>query len=172
MNADAALLEALRASGPHPDLCDTLALFGQFIGSWDVDVVNISADGRSIARKAEWHFGWALGGRAVMDVWRCPGYEHGVSVRFYDDAIDAWRSTWLGPARRLVRQFIARQVGSEIVLEGSFEPGTLTRWIFSDIRKTSFAWRHVETRDDGRTWTLVQRMVATRRDDEREREEA
>jgi len=158
-----AMIDALRASGPRPELARKLALFGQFVGTWDVDVVNMSPDGTSTSFKAEWRFGWALGGRAVMDVWSAPGYEHGVSVRFYDESIDAWRSTWIGPVRRIVRPFIARQSGSEIVLEGSFAPGTLTRWIFSNIEERSFAWRNIESQDGGATWTTVQRMEAVRR---------
>jgi len=61
-----------------------------------------------------------------------------------------------------VRAFIARQVEDEIILEGSFAPGSRTRWIFSQITATSFQWRHVESSDDGATWTIVQEMAAQR----------
>ena len=70
-----------------------------------------------------------------MDVWITPRrslrgqadpYEYGASLRFFDPTIQAWRSTWIGPVRHLVRPFIAQQVGDEIFLEGSFEPGSET----------------------------------------------
>ena len=113
-----------------------------------------------------------------MDVWtaprrslRAPGddpYEYGMSVRFFDPSIQAWRSTWVGPVRHLVHPFIARQVEDEIVLEGSFEPGSLIRWIFSEITETSFRWRNIASPDDGATWTTVQQMAARRVDKEPE----
>ncbi|HEY0752395.1 MAG TPA: hypothetical protein VGD98_00330 [Ktedonobacteraceae bacterium] len=53
--------------------------------------------------------------------------------------------------RHLVRPFIARQVGDEIILEGSFAAEGLIRWIFSEISATSFHWRNVESRDEGVT---------------------
>ena len=171
MNNDS-MLAALHASGPHPDLTQQLMLFGQFVGAWDVDVTNFAPDGTKTMRKAEWHFGWVLEGRAVMDVWTAPRrslrassddpYEYGASLRFFDPTIQAWRSTWIGPVRHLVRPFIARQVANEIVLEGSFEPGCLTRWIFSEITETTFRWRNIESRDNGETWTTVQEMAARR----------
>ena len=165
------MIEALRARGPHPDHAEELELFGKFVGAWDVDVTNIAADGTKQELKGEWHFGWALEGRAVMDVWIAPRrslrgqahpYEYGATLRFYDPTIQAFRSTWIGPVRRLVRAFIARQVEDEIVLEGSFAQGCLTHRIFSQITATSFHWRNMESSDDGATWTTVQEMAAQR----------
>lgn len=170
MNGDL-MLEALSASGPHPELAEHLTLFGQFVGDWDVAVVNIAPDGTRKELQGEWHFGWALEGRAIMDIWIAPcrserqqeeRYEYGATLRFFDPTIQAWRSTWIGPVRHLVRPFIARQVGDEIVLEGSFAAGNLTRWIFSDITAKSFHWRNIESSDNGTTWTTVQEMTAQR----------
>jgi hypothetical protein len=38
-----AVLEGLLASGPHPDLADKRRLFGPFVGDWDVDLDELSA---------------------------------------------------------------------------------------------------------------------------------
>jgi hypothetical protein len=166
-----AMLLALKASGPDLHHEKELMLFGQFVGSWDVDVINIKPDGSGVELKAEWHFGWVLQGRAIMDVWIAPKrsmqgsaepYEYGATIRFYDPDIKAWRSTWIGPVRHLVRPFIARQLGEEIVLEGSFASGTMTRWIFSAITVNTFKWRNVESGDNGKTWNEIQRMTARR----------
>lgn len=165
------MIDALQARGPHPELAEHLMLFGQFVGAWDVDVTNIAPDGTKQEFKGEWHFGWVLEGRAIMDVWITPRrslrgqvdpYEYGATLRFFDPALQAWRSTWIGPVRRLVRAFIARQVEDEIILEGSFTQGCRTRWIFSQITATSFYWRNRESSDDGATWITVQEMAAQR----------
>jgi hypothetical protein len=168
--------DAFLADGPDPAVADRLQLFGQFVGNWDVVVTNHRPDGSSETIAAEWHFAWALGGRAIQDVWIAPSRaervsggvsardgEWGATLRFYDEAIDAWRSTWIGPRRGVVMPFLARSVGEEIVLEGSFEEGVRTRWIFSEITPDSFSWRAVDSKDDDAGWTLLQEMKARRR---------
>ncbi len=151
MHADpsAALVRAFLAEGPAEDV--DLSLFGQFAGSWVLDCTEYAPDGTSTVQRGEWHFGFALGGRATTDVWILPGVEHGVSVRFPDPAAGPglWRSTWVGPVRGRVHAFLAARVGDEIVLDG----GDL-RWTFSDIGSDAFSWRN-EARQDG-SWRLQQ----------------
>jgi hypothetical protein len=157
---------------PDEELAAELKLSGQFVGSWDVSVTNYEGDGSSITIPAEWHFAWALGGRAIQDVWIASSREArardgsdgewGTTIRFYDLGIGAWRSTGLGPRHHVVMPSMAHRVGDEIVLEGSFEEGVTTRWIFSDITAQSFSWRSVDSRDGGETWALNQEMKAQR----------
>ena len=71
MQTDSMII-ALQASGPHPDLVKELMVFGQFVGAWNVDVTTIAPDGTKKELKGEWHFGWVLQGRAIMDVWTAP----------------------------------------------------------------------------------------------------
>jgi hypothetical protein len=162
------------SDGADQKLAGELELFGQFVGSWDVSVTNYKPDGSASTIPAEWHFAWALGGRAIQDVWIAPSREArerdgsdgewGTTIRFYDRGIDAWRSTWLGPRHHVVMPFIARRIDDEIILEGSFEDGVVTRWIFSDVTSQSFSWRAVESCDGGDTWSLRQEMKAQRQD--------
>lgn len=171
--SSAPMLAALRATKPCPILGDKLSLFGQFIGSWEVNIVYYAAD-NTVARKmqGEWHFGWVLDGRAIQDVWIAPkralrmpgsdGEEYGATLRFFDAQLNAWRSTWIGPVKGMVRPFIARPMGDEIILDGSFAEGVLTRWIFSDITPDTFHWRAVESRDGWKTHQLQQEMFAAR----------
>lgn len=163
-----AFREALLAGGPHGDDHDAMSLFGQFVGSWDLIVTDVAADGSTRTSPGEWHFGWLLGGRAVGDVWIYPARsvsttpeEHGMSVRFPDPSVDGWRSTWIGPGRRLVRQFVARPIGAEIVLAGHDDRGVEIRWVFSAITPTSFRWRNEVSGPDG--WRIVQTFEAQRR---------
>lgn len=163
---------ALLADGPRPEFAADLALFGQFVGSWDLEVVNYPVDAAPQEETGEWHFAWALDGRAIVDVWISPARDHrthrrdagdyGLTVRFFDPDLAAWRSTWLGPVRRIVRPFIARAVGEEIVLSGSFEAGVETRWIFSQITRERFHWRCVQSTDGWASQRLLQEMRAFR----------
>lgn len=166
-----AMIDALRAPGPHPDLGDRCALFGQFVGAWDVDVTTIGPNGPRTYMPGEWHFGWALDGRAVVDVFIVPrrtlrettgAGAYGVTVRFFDPSIDAWRCTWVGPTGGVVALFIARQMEDEIILEREVEGGALDRWIFSRITPTRFHWRAAESTDGRATWTIAQEMDARR----------
>jgi hypothetical protein len=160
-----AMIDALRSDGPHPDLAPKLQLFGQFVGSWDVEITNYKPDGSREVVQGEWHFGWVLEGRAVQDVWTSKGIsgDYGATLRFYDPKIAAWRSTWIGPVKGLVLPFIARQIHDEIVLENDFESAKSRRWIFSDITSKSFKWRALESDDGWLTQQKVQEMSARRK---------
>lgn len=169
------MTEALHASGPNAKHREKLMQFGRLVGSWDLDVIYYDDSG--VVKKripGEWHFGWALEGRAIEDVWIVPPRSHrspessapgeyGVTLRFYDPRIDAWRSTWHGPVNGIVWTFIARQVGDEMVLERNQEDGSITHWIFGMVKPESFYWRAVTSVDDGKTWHLEQEMFAKRR---------
>lgn len=170
-----AMLEALHAHGPETHHRSKLMQFGRLVGSWDLDVIYYDEAG-AIRRRlpGEWHFGWALEGRAIEDVWVVPPRalrppagpppgEYGVTLRFYDPRIDAWRSTWHGPVNGIVWPFIGRQIEDEMVLERTHEDGSLSRWIFSMITPETFHWRAVTSTDSGRTWRLEQEMRAKRR---------
>lgn len=168
-----AMIDALHATAPAPPHEQELMLFGQFVGSWVLDVIYYADDGSIRWRTpGEWHFGWVLEGRAIEDVWMVPpkaqrrpgpepAGEYGVTLRFYDPRLRAWRSTWHGPVNGYVLPFVARPVSDEIVLERE-ESGVTTRWIFARIRPDSFYWRAVASADGGRTWRLDQEMFATR----------
>jgi hypothetical protein len=163
---------ALVSDGPNKAAPEAIRLFERLIGSWDLEVTWF-AKGAAIRReRGEWHFAYVLDGRAVEDVWIVPPraeraagaapYEYGASLRFFDAAIGAWRSTWHGPAHGAVIPFIARAQGDGIMLEGHHADGRKLRWIFSEIAAGSFLWRNEASADDGRTWELQQNFVATR----------
>jgi hypothetical protein len=64
--------EVFFADRPRPELRDRLGVFQPLIGSWSLIVDDFEADGTVGRREGEWHFGWALDGRALVDVWICP----------------------------------------------------------------------------------------------------
>lgn len=134
MNVPRGLIVDTRA-----DDAPKLAPFAPLIGRWDMEITDIRGDGRRSTVHGTWEFAWGLGGRAVLDVWSVPGREQGLTVRFWDPAIEALRSTWLAPASGLVQCFLGRYTSDEIVLE--LQDGSGTRWIFSGIGATEFRWR-------------------------------
>jgi hypothetical protein len=165
------MLDALSADGPHPDHAEKLALFGRFVGVWDLDAVLVARDGTRTAHRGEWHFGWALEGRAVVDVLISPPLgeagereEYGTTVRFYDPELDAWQITWITPVNRRVRRLVARPSGDEIRLEGRNDRGELLRWTFSEITPETFTWRGYISGDDGASWHLEEEMRLRRRE--------
>jgi hypothetical protein len=160
-----AAIKGLGALYPDPNLKEKLMLFGQFVGDWEiVDARYLKADGNWAEMRGEVHFGWILGGTAIQDVWmgHLLGEEKlgmfGTTIRFYDQKIDAWRSTWLSPLRGIVQLFFGRKVGSKIILELQNSNGYPERWIFSDITSKSFRWYAEETHDNNKTWQLTEEM--------------
>lgn len=166
------LINALHDTGPAGEHADELMLFGRFVGSWILEWTATNTEGRPSAMTGELHFGWVLGGRAVQDVWIVPGRGqpgagqpplafHGSTIRFFDPAIKAWRSTWIEPINGRVRRFLGRAVNADIVLL-SDEDDPQLRWQFTDIEPNSFTWRAETSVDRGATWRFDEQMQATR----------
>ena len=163
-----AFCRALRSDAPS--LPEQAQIFAPFIGSWDLVVRWYDEAGTVIRTEAgEWHFSWVLEGRGIQDVWIVPPraqrasgplYEYGTSIRFYDPALGAWQSTWIGPMHGVVRTFTARKTGTMVVLETT--PGTAPamRWSFSDITAGTFAWKNEVQAPDG--WRVQQTFGARR----------
>lgn len=163
--------EALQSDGPHPSIPPEQRIFAPFIGAWDLLVRWFDEEGR-IAREeqGEWHFAWILEGRGIQDIWIVPRraeradrrdlYEYGTSLRFFDEKIGAWQSTWIGPMHRVVRTFIARKSGDQVILETTEGEVPRMRWSFSDIQASSFSWcNELWTGSD---WRVQQTFAAHR----------
>lgn len=170
---DNALPRALHNEGPDPELAGELAMFGQFVGSWELECVLYAPDGsQDSVMYGELRFGWVLGGRAVQDVWIVPGRDqpgegeapgfHGTTIRFYDPDLGAWRSTWIDPPNNRVRRFIGRPVdgGIELISDEGIEP--TWRWRFRDITPDSFAWTSDRSTKEEPGWTHEVLMRAKR----------
>ncbi|SEE34523.1 hypothetical protein SAMN04488561_1045 [Jiangella alba] len=151
---------------------DRLEAFGRFIGSWKLDWTRPGDPDAPTGVRGDLHFGWVLGGRAVQDIWVVPSSGdpgagerpyafHGTTIRFFDDELGAWRSTWVEPVNGRVRRFVGREVGNEIHLV-STDGDPFLRWRFTEIEPDRFVWLGEWSADEARTWTLEERMVATR----------
>ena len=168
-------LRALAADGPASDRSGKMGLYGQFIGSWDLDVRHFPEDAPARRRRGEWHFGWVLEGRAIQDVWIVPPRDersaadaaktnspYGSTLRVYDTRLEAWRIQWSDPVGQTFLQMIGRAEGNDIVQLGTAEDGKLIRWSFRDITASSFLWRGESSADQGKSWRLVTEFEAVR----------
>jgi hypothetical protein len=63
----------LASTGRASDIPESADIYGWLVGSWDLDVrVYWGTDVTGRGLKGEAHFGWALEGRAIQDVWIMP----------------------------------------------------------------------------------------------------
>ncbi|WP_410672222.1 hypothetical protein [Amycolatopsis sp. cmx-4-68] len=155
------------ADAPRPELAERLAVFAPLVGSWSLVVENVRDDGTADVTDGEWHFGWALDGRALADVWISPSRatraatgtdgEWGMSLRFHDPAIDAFRSTWLGPGRGWVIPFVGTPTSDGFRIDSEDRS-----WIFSELTADSFEWRAEETAPGAPAPRVRQRFHARR----------
>jgi hypothetical protein len=172
MPTSTAFHQALAADGPAADRADKMQLYGRFIGSWEMDVRMPNPQGTPFVGKGEIHFGWALQGRAIQDVWITPPRGrpsevagpvqfYGSTLRVYDPAIDAWHILWSDPVKQYYARQIGRADGKDIVQEGTDSAGAEMRWRFSDITDHSFQWTAHQKEPDG-NWRLLVVFFARR----------
>ena len=152
----------LHAQGPAADRAEKMALYGRFVGRWEMDATIHRDDGTTHTGHGEIHFGWVLEGRAIQDVWILPGVFHGTTLRVYDPGRDAWHILWSDPVRQVYVRQIGRARGGDIVQEGTSDGGAATRWSFTEITPNSFRWRGERSLDNGATWQLQAEFFARR----------
>jgi hypothetical protein len=154
--------QALHSDHPAPDRADKLRLYGWLIGDWQMDATVWKDDGTRYNGNGEIHFGWALEGRAIQDVWILPGIFYGTTLRIYDPGIDAWHILWSDPVRQVYTRQIGRAQGNDIVQIGKNDAGETVRWSFTEISSDSFRWRGERSPDDGARWQLQAEFFARR----------
>jgi hypothetical protein len=168
-----AFVAALSSTGPAPDRAEQMMLYGQFVGSWDGTVIVYRPDGERFESTAEVHFGWALAGRAVQDVWIVPSRTgrkageadrmYGTTLRVYDPTADNWRITFIDPVRQSFDTMIGRAIGKDIVQEYRDAEGQRIQWCFTEITRDSFHWIRRESTDEGASWKVTGEFFLHRR---------
>ncbi|TDC23474.1 hypothetical protein [Kribbella albertanoniae] len=170
-NAALVLAGLMVSDAPRAEFEEAFRPFAPLIGSWDLDVSWYDDEGRVTREtRGEWHFAWALDGRAVADIWITPSRaaratdgdgEWGLTIRLHDPELGAFRSTWMGPKHAVVMTFIGHSGPDSITLEAREPKSAKTRWIFTEITPDSFQWRNEDEDADG-TIIVRQRFVARR----------
>jgi hypothetical protein len=170
------MLRQLPAEGPAPEVADKMMLFGQFVGSWDLEVYGYPPDGGRLEYTGEWHFAWVLDGRGIQDVLVvtplstegdvAPRGGKGSTLRVYDPELDAWWTSWMSPLDREFSTLLARAEGDRIVLDGQWtlgQPDREWQWIFFDIATDSFRWKCQFHNGERGSVRVVEEMWARRR---------
>jgi len=146
------LADLLLTHGPAADRADKMKLYGWLVGAWEMDAVLHLDDGQKHTGQGRISFGWALEGRAILDVWILPGVFYGTTLRVYDPGLDAWHILWNDPVRQYYTRQIGRAQGNDIVQIGRNDSGHALRWTFTDITPDSFTWIGERSLDDEVTW--------------------
>jgi hypothetical protein len=176
--------EAIPSAGPFVEVLASTShstgmspendLYGFLIGRWKLDVTSYPDDGSVIHSTGEAHAARVLEGRAVQDVFINPERSHrtndspkfanwyGITFRYFDPTIRAWRAFWFNPDDGLRAELIARRHGNDVVQEGHFPDGTPIRWTYSEITPDSCHWRGERLEPDGHTWRLQVEFRARR----------
>jgi hypothetical protein len=168
------MLSLLGARAPHPSRREGLMQFGQFVGTWDVQVRFFDPGGaRVYDEPGVWSFGWVLDGLAVQDVLVYPSLQPradgtrerrmGSTLRAYEPQTDTWRIFWVGASSGIVLDLRARAQGAELLIEGLDADGGRLRWMFTEVTPDSFQWKGFKSTDAGKSWYLEQEMLGRRR---------
>jgi len=167
--------DVLRATGRSPEIPEAADAYGWLVGSWELDCRRYAR--KLVSIKGEAHFGWALEGRAVQDVWIMPSRSDrssltdtsknmfGTTLRVWDSSIQAWRIIWRNPVHNHWEDQIGRWSGKDVVQFGMRSNGIPTKWSFTEITGDSFHWLGEVLNVDGHTWTLEGEFFAKRMHD-------
>lgn len=169
MHRSDVMINHLAAEGPDPAHHEEMMLFGRLVGSWELDMASFPREGAARTFSAEWHFGWALEGRAVQDVLitRSPEGDvvgYGSTVRSFDPRTGLWWIVWQDPLAGEFSVLLAQPERDRIVLRGEWTLGGATRsfrWTFSEITSDTFHWE-CHSLEDGGEWRLAEEMQAKR----------
>jgi hypothetical protein len=169
------LQAVLTSPGRSAEIPESADVYGWLIGSWELEVLHYrTIDVSGLQLGGEVHFGWVLEGRAIQDVWIMPRRQDrtpetdkvnnmfGVTLRVWDQGIQAWRITWINPVSGHREEQVGRRIGEEIVQVGARSDGTATRWRFTELTPNSFHWIGEALLPDGYTWRLEGEFRAKR----------
>jgi hypothetical protein len=166
------MFDALVARGPASLVAAHAGDFAKLIGSWKVEIHDDEGDGAKRVSEGEWHFGWALEGRAIQDVLIVPsrmnrgaaahakGNRYLTSLRVFDSLAHVWRVFTIDPVTNIYLALTARQEDGRVVQEGADVAGNDIRVSLFDFVSNAFRMR--EERADGEGWKTITELSAVR----------
>jgi hypothetical protein len=164
----------LISSERSPDIDSSSDIYAPMLGSWKLKVVDHSEDGSSSTYSGNWIFSRVLEGRAIQDIFVCPGFSdrfagmlkmknrYGTTMRMFDLQTHQWHIDWFNPVSGRHDHLTARVEGDRIIHECPEKDGLEMKWVFENIEKNSFHWSGYESGDEGKTWKLSSEFFASR----------
>ena len=162
-------INALCSNTINERISEEYDFFGSLIGEWDFFLNEYLEDSEPKRVKGERIFSRVLDGTAVQDIFIVPSRserlrdkqldaEYGTTLRIYNPQTMAWDIFYgcMGEAIRLT----ARKVGEEIILTENTT--RKMRYVFSDIKSSSFLWRK-ERMNENDEWLTVAKVMAEKR---------
>jgi hypothetical protein len=151
----------LAADGPHASLGDQAKVMEALVGSWDVDYMDISKDGRQIHRTGQFIVSWVLDGRAIEDVWIVDPAEGRqerevyADIRYFDAKSRSWPTVFIDPEHGSVAKFAGGATADgRLVLQSPDLGHPQNRWSFIDIQQETCVFRDEYSVDGGVSWQL------------------
>ena len=149
----------LAATGPQAKVPES-ALYGRFVGTWDVSYEIYDKDGKVRPYRGQVTYSWILDGGAMQEIWTSDAHNkepqpYGTTIDFYDGKRQRWTAVWIYPAQGMTTVVTGSEVDGRIVLTGRDEAGAIQRWSINDIQTDSFVWRFESSNDEGKTWRLL-----------------
>jgi len=154
------LSRALHADRPSTSLGGASEVIGRLIGTWAVDYLDISKDGKATRRTGQFIAAWVMDGRAIEDVWIVDPSgtrkerEVYADIRYFDKKSRSWPAVFIDPEAASIAKFTSETQGDSIILHSPDLGAGDVRWKFEDIRPTSFVFRDEASDDGGKTWRL------------------
>lgn len=145
-----------------------LKQFGQYIGNWDIEDMQLGQDGEwRPGEGAQWNWVCLGNGTAIQDFWLAPNGNVGTNLRTWNAEAEIWDIAW---AINTQPGFAHIQAGEQndgtIVMHyKSPLPDPLRRITFFPPDGEGWNWRLEFSRDGGESWYEVYRIRATRRVD-------
>jgi hypothetical protein len=149
----------LAATGPQAKVPER-ALYGRFVGTWDVSYEIYDKDGKVRPYRGQVTYSWILDGGTMQEIWTSDAHNkepqpYGTTIDFYDGKRQRWTAVWIYPAQGMTTVVTGSEVDGHIVLTGRDEAGAIQRWSINDIQTDSFVWRFESSNDEGKTWRLL-----------------
>lgn len=143
-----------------------LAEFGQYIGDWDIEDMQLSQDGTAWTpgAGAKWNFVCLGDGTAIQDFWMPNDGPLGTNLRTWNADTGSWDIAWTikGMSGFAHIQAESDDEGNIVMHYKSPIPDPIRRITFFPADSNGWHWKLEMSSDEGANWTEVYRIRASR----------
>lgn len=141
--------------------------FGRYIGAWDIQDWNFSADSGewTSGAGATWTFVCLANGVAIQDFWETEAGGFGTNIRTYNTDTEEWEIAWAANNQQgLMIIEAAQQENGNIIMDiVSPTPKQPTRIIFHSPDEEGWNWEMLIRPSGDQHWSAIYKIRATRK---------